>query len=97
MQTCGMTGRSYDYGMMRLMIERCAAALLGALRLSPGDHIGLILPNIPEFAVLIHGAMRAGLVVTFANPLYTAGETNLQGTTEQLAITYVLDKYTRRH
>ncbi|KAL0829237.1 hypothetical protein ABMA28_004062 [Loxostege sticticalis] len=76
--TCGVSGRSYDYGMLRLMIERCASALLAGLKLSPGDRIGLILPNIPEFAVLIHGAMRAGLVVTFANPLYTADEMKRQ-------------------
>ncbi|XP_072931337.1 probable 4-coumarate--CoA ligase 1 [Epargyreus clarus] len=76
--TCGVTGRSYDYGMMRMMIERCAKALAGHLRLAPGERVGLILPNIPEFAVLIHGAMRAGLVVTFANPLYTSDEMRRQ-------------------
>ncbi|KAJ2951632.1 hypothetical protein O0L34_g13790 [Tuta absoluta] len=76
--TCGTSGRGYDYGMMRLMIERCASGLLGGLKLAPGDKIGLILPNIPEFVVLIHGAMKAGLVVTFANPLYTAEEVRRQ-------------------
>lgn len=49
-------------------------ALLSHMKLSPGERIGLILPNIPEFAAIIHGAIRAGLVVTFANPLYTAGK-----------------------
>lgn len=76
--TCGASGRSYDYGMMRMMIERCACALAGPLKLGPGERLGLILPNIPEFVVLIHGAMRAGLVVTFANPLYTADEVTRQ-------------------
>ncbi|CAH0400232.1 unnamed protein product [Chilo suppressalis] len=76
--TCGISGRSYDYGMMRMMIDRCASGLIAALSLQPGDRIGLILPNLPEFAVLIHGAMRAGLVVTFANPLYTADEMKRQ-------------------
>ncbi|CAG9100979.1 unnamed protein product [Plutella xylostella] len=76
--TCGTSGRSYDYMMMRMMIERCAGALLGALKLQPGDKLGLILPNLPEFVVLIHGAMRAGLVVTFANPLYTEDEVKRQ-------------------
>lgn len=55
------------------MIERCAQGLMSALRLKPGERFGIILPNIPEFTVVIYGAMRAGLVVTFANPLYTAG------------------------
>ncbi|CAG4953007.1 unnamed protein product [Colias eurytheme] len=76
--TCGASGRSYEYGMMRLMIERCANALAGHLKMASGERIGLILPNIPEFVVLIHGAMRAGLVVTFANPLYTPDEVRRQ-------------------
>ncbi|XP_053608423.1 probable 4-coumarate--CoA ligase 1 [Plodia interpunctella] len=76
--TCGVSDRGYEYGMLRMMIERCANALLGPVRLSPGERIGLILPNIPEFAALIYGAMRAGLVVTFANPLYTADEVKRQ-------------------
>ncbi|CAF4875836.1 unnamed protein product [Pieris macdunnoughi] len=76
--TCGASGRSYEYGMMRLMIERCSTALAGHLKLKPGERIGLILPNIPEFVVLIHGAMKAGLVVTFANPLYTSDEVRRQ-------------------
>ncbi|XP_028027375.1 probable 4-coumarate--CoA ligase 1 [Bombyx mandarina] len=76
--TCGSSGRSYDYGMMRMMVERCANALVGHLKMKPGEKIGLILPNIPEFVVLIHGAMKAGLVVTFANPLYTAVEIQRQ-------------------
>ncbi|KAM3957827.1 putative 4-coumarate--CoA ligase 1 [Aphomia sociella] len=76
--TCGLSERSYDYGMLRMMIERCAHALLGPVGLSPGDRLGLILPNIPEFAALAYGAMRAGLVLTFANPLYTAEELRRQ-------------------
>ncbi|KAJ8719693.1 hypothetical protein PYW08_011868 [Mythimna loreyi] len=76
--TCGASGRGYDYGMMRMMIDRCAGALAGHLKMAPGDRIGLILPNLPEFVVLIHGAMKAGLVVTFANPLYTADEVKRQ-------------------
>lgn len=76
--TCGTSGRSYDHGMLRMLVDRCANALIGHLRLKPGETFGLILPNIPEFAVLIHGGMKAGLVVTFANPLYTADEMSRQ-------------------
>lgn len=73
-QTCGVGERSYNFGMLQMLIDRCAQALLAGLKLQPGDKIGLILPNIPEFAVICHGAMKAGLIVTFANPLYTAGK-----------------------
>ncbi|XP_061718164.1 probable 4-coumarate--CoA ligase 1 [Cydia pomonella] len=78
--TCGASGRGYDYSMMQLMIERCANGLAGALKMKQGEKIGLILPNLPEFVVLIYGAMKAGLVVTFANPLYTADEVRRQFT-----------------
>lgn len=37
------------------------------------DVLGLLLPNIPEFVPALHGGLLAGLTVTFANPLYTAG------------------------
>jgi 4-coumarate--CoA ligase len=40
----------------------------------PNDTVGVILPNIPEFAAIVYGATDAGQIVTFANPLYTADE-----------------------
>lgn len=60
--------------MMKMLIKRCAKALLSELKLSPGDALGLILPNIPEFVVTAHGALEAGLVLTFVNPLYSLGK-----------------------
>ncbi|XP_047516655.1 probable 4-coumarate--CoA ligase 1 [Pieris napi] len=72
--TCAASGRTYAYGMTKMLIEKCAKGLLSELKLSPGDSVGLILPNMPEFVVLAHGAMEAGLVVTFINPLYTHDE-----------------------
>jgi len=41
--------------------------------LGQGDVVGLLLPNIPEYAIATHGAIEAGIIVTFANPLYTPG------------------------
>lgn len=43
------------------------------LNLQPGDTIGLVLPNMPEFPVAFLGAASAGLVVSAANPIYTPG------------------------
>lgn len=59
--------------MCRMMIKRFSQALLAVLKMKPGDTVGLVLPNIPEFVVVIFGAMEAGLRVTCANPLYTPG------------------------
>lgn len=59
--------------MLRMLINRCAQALLGHCGLKPCEVVGLLLPNIPEYVIVCHGAMEAGLTVTFVNPLYTPG------------------------
>jgi long-chain acyl-CoA synthetase len=46
-----------------------AAAYLRSLGVGPGDRVGLCLPNVPEFAVLYYGILRAGGVVVPMNPL----------------------------
>lgn len=60
--------------MLRMLVNRCAQALLGHCGLKPRDVVGLLLPNIPEFAIVTYGAMEAGLTVSFVNPLYTPGK-----------------------
>jgi long-chain acyl-CoA synthetase len=45
-----------------------AAALLTGFGVEPGDRVAIMLPNIPEFAVLYYGALRAGAVVVPMNP-----------------------------
>ncbi|MFC9284551.1 long-chain fatty acid--CoA ligase [Streptomyces collinus] len=45
------------------------AAFLAARGVRPGDRVGLMLPNIPEFPVLYYGILRAGAVVVPMNPL----------------------------
>jgi long-chain acyl-CoA synthetase len=56
--------------------ERSAlvAGLLAALRVEAGDRVALMLPNIPEFAMLYYGVLRAGAVVVPMNPLLKARE-----------------------
>jgi len=49
-----------------------ARRLAGHLRangIRPGARIGLLLPNVPEFAVAYHAALRAGAAVVPMNPL----------------------------
>lgn len=51
-----------------------AAAGLRAAGLAPGDRVGLLLGNRPEFVLAYFGALRAGLVAVPLNPGYTAPE-----------------------
>ena len=40
--------------------------------------LGLLCPNVPAFATVFHGILRAGATVTTINSLYTAGEIEKQ-------------------
>jgi long-chain acyl-CoA synthetase len=56
--------------------ERSArvAGLLAARGVEPGDRVGLMLPNVPQFPMLYYGVLRAGAVVVPMNPLLKARE-----------------------
>lgn len=71
------TGVETSYGKLRDDIEAVAGAL-AARGVGPGSVVGLLSPNIPEFATVFHGALRAGATVTTLNALYTAGEIEKQ-------------------
>ncbi|GAC1477576.1 MAG: long-chain fatty acid--CoA ligase [Acidimicrobiales bacterium] len=45
------------------------AALLGTRGVGPGDRVGLMLPNVPAFAVCYYGILRAGAVAVPMNVL----------------------------
>jgi long-chain acyl-CoA synthetase len=50
------------------------ASLLHSRGLQAGDRVGVMLPNVPEFAVIYYGVLRAGGVVVPMNPLLKARE-----------------------
>jgi acyl-CoA synthetase (AMP-forming)/AMP-acid ligase II len=69
----GASGRTVTYGELAGGVERVAAGL-AARGFGRGDVLALHLPNIPEFPVVFHGALRAGGSVSPASPLFTAAE-----------------------
>jgi long-chain acyl-CoA synthetase len=45
------------------------ASLLVGWDVGPGDRVGVMLPNVPDFAIAYYGVLRAGAVVVPMNPL----------------------------
>src|SRR5262245_49961508 len=53
-------------------LDEASGRVAGMLRSSgfqPGDRVGIMLPNVPAFAVVYYGVLRAGGVVVPMNPL----------------------------
>lgn len=50
------------------------AAYLQSLGLSPGDRVAVMMPNVPQYPVVVAAVLRAGYVLVNVNPLYTARE-----------------------
>src|SRR4051794_30782375 len=50
------------------------AGLLKDMGVQPGDRVGIMLPNVPYFAVVYYGVLRAGGVVVPMNPLLKGRE-----------------------
>ena len=46
-----------------------AAATLQRLGVTPGDRVGILLPNVPEFIIAANAIWRAGAVAVAISPL----------------------------
>jgi long-chain acyl-CoA synthetase len=58
-------------------LAQASSRVAGMLRergVRPGDPVGIMLPNVAEFAVIYYGVLRAGGVVVPMNPLLKARE-----------------------
>jgi len=73
----GPTGRTMTYAELDDQVHRFAGGL-AARGFGPGKVVGLMAPNMPEYAVVFHGAAVAGATVTTINPAYTAEEVQFQ-------------------
>jgi acyl-CoA synthetase (AMP-forming)/AMP-acid ligase II len=73
----GPTGRTYTYGQLDDAVRRLAGGLQ-ARGFAKGDVLGIIAPNLPEYAIAFHGTAFGGGTVTTINPTYTAGEVHHQ-------------------
>jgi acyl-CoA synthetase (AMP-forming)/AMP-acid ligase II len=69
----GPSGRTITYEQLDGGI-RALAASLASRGIGRGDVVAIYMPNLPEYALIFHGVIRAGATSTTANPLYTARE-----------------------
>ncbi len=90
----GTTGRTLTYGDTLAAVKSLAGGL-HELGFRPGDVLAIMAPNLPEYAVVFHGAVWAGGVVTTVNPTYTAGEVRHQLTDSAASILVTVSAFTQ--
>lgn len=69
----GPSGRTITFGQLAAGVASVAGGLV-ARGFAKGDCLGVLSPNIPEYALAFHGTAMAGGIVTTINPTYTAQE-----------------------
>ena len=73
----GPSGRVLTYAQLQRSIRSFGGGLVEA-GYQHGDVLALMAPNVPEYAVVFHGAALAGGVITTVNPTYTEREVHHQ-------------------
>ena len=73
----GASGRALSYAGLDTAVRSLAGGLV-ASGFAKGDVLALMAPNVPEYAVVFHGAAMAGGVITTINPTYTETELHSQ-------------------
>ncbi len=63
-----------NYGELDRLSAAFGCWLQSQPGLEPGARVALMLPNVPQFAVVMAGILRAGCTCVNVNPLYTARE-----------------------
>ena len=71
------SGAETSYGALKAQIDAFAGAL-AARGVDTETVVALLCPNVPAFATVFHGILRAGATVTTINSLYTSGEIQKQ-------------------
>src|SRR5690554_248956 len=67
-------GKQLSFSDLDKLSRDFAAYLQQELKMNKGDRIGIQMPNLLQYPVVMFGALRAGLIVVNVNPLYTASE-----------------------
>ena len=66
-------GRDITFGETDRLSE-AFAVYLQSLGLAKGDRVAIMMPNVPQYPMVVAAILRAGFVVVNVNPLYTPRE-----------------------
>lgn len=85
-------GVTYSYGQVDSM-SLAIAAWVQSLGLAKGSVIGIMMPNVNQYLPIVIGVIRAGMVTTLINPLYSPRELRHQLADSDTAVLFILEPF----
>lgn len=85
-------GVSYSYAQID-QISLTIAAWIQNLGLAKGSVIGIMMPNVHQYLPIVIGIVRAGMVTTLINPLYSPRELRHQLIDSDAAAIFILEPF----
>jgi len=73
-QAFNCMGKGLSYQEVDELSQKFASYLQNDLKLTKGDRVAVMMPNILQYPVALFGILRGGFVAVNVNPLYTARE-----------------------
>ena len=67
-------GKCLSFNEVNMLSSQFASFLQNELKLEKGSRIGIQMPNLLQFPIVLFGAIKAGIIVVNTNPLYTPSE-----------------------
>lgn len=89
-QVCGITDREFTYHQLYKYSRILATRLRQHFKLKNCDVICVMLPNLPEYPLVVLGGLQAGVVVTTINPIYTAREISFLFSFNIIGVKYLI-------
>ena len=86
-------GKTLSYAQIDALSSDLAASLQHGLKLTPGERVAIMLPNLLQYPVALLAVLRAGCIAVLVNPLYTPRELQHQLKDSGAAALIVLENF----
>jgi len=86
-------GKALTYGELDVLSAQFGAFLQTSCGLKKGDRVAIMMPNVLQYPIAVHGALRAGFIVVNTNPLYTPRELEHQLKDSGASVIVVLENF----
>ena len=86
-------GKAMTFGELDVLSVQFGAFLQTACGLKKGDRVAVMMPNVLQYPIVVHGALRAGFTVVNTNPLYTTRELEHQLVDSGATVIVILENF----